>query len=191
MIKLEKYKSGHFEKSYAAYSYFVPSKINEEWSWDNQQINLLLEKAAIRLGELNSFSKLVPNIDLFIQLHVAKEAVISSRIEGTQTNINEALLEEEEILPERKNDWKEVNNYIKALNSAIKELEELPISSRLLKNTHKILLDNVRGKNKLPGEFRTSQNWIGGSNLSNAIFVPPHQSYVNELMSDLEKIYPQ
>lgn len=99
-------------------------------------INHLLENAAVKLGELNSFARLVPNIDLFIQSHFTKEAVVSSRIEDTQTNIDEALLPEEEIKLERRNDWKEVNNYISALNSAIEELKHLPISSRLLKQTH-------------------------------------------------------
>jgi Fic family protein len=164
----------------------LPTIINDQWSWENQQINSLLEKAAIKLGELNSFSKLVPNIDLFIQMHVTKEAVISSRIEGTQTQIDEALLDEEEILPERRNDWKEVNNYIKALNGAIAELERLPISSRLIKQTHEILLDSVRGEHKQPGGFRSSQNWIGGSSPSDAVFVPPNHIYLNELMGDLE-----
>ncbi len=98
----------------------------------DQTLTKLLENAAIKLGELNSFSKLVPNIDLFIQLHVTKEAVISSRIEGTQTNIDEALLDEFEVSPERRNDWKEVNNYIKVLYYAIDELEKLPVSSRFI-----------------------------------------------------------
>ncbi|WKN45019.1 Fic family protein [Tunicatimonas pelagia] len=145
-----------------------------------------MEKAAIKLGELNSFSKLVPTIDLFIQLHVTKEAVVSSRIEGTQTQMDEALMDEDEIAPERKDDWIEVNNYIKSLNTAIERLEKLPISSRLLRETHQILLDSVRGEHRLPGEFRSSQNWIDGNSLSDAIFIPPHQDYVGELMSDLE-----
>lgn len=185
MIELEKYRAGHFEKG-SGYEYFVPNNINEEWSWKTTIINRLLEKAAIRLGELNSFARLVPNIDLFIQLHVTKEAVVSSRIEGTQTNINEALLPIEEIKPERKNDWIEVNNYIIALNKAILDLQELPISSRLLKKTHKILLQSVKGKDKLPGEYRSSQNWIGGSTLSDAVFVPPQHQLVDSLMGDLE-----
>lgn len=186
MIQLEKYKSGHFRKSHTGYEFFIPTKINDKWFWEDPQLNLLLENAAIKLGELNSFSKLVPNIDLFIQLHVTKEAVISSRIEGTQTQMDEALMEEDEIAPERKNDWREVNNYIKSLNKAIEELERLPISSRLLKETHKILLDNVRGEYKLPGEFRSTQNWIGGNSLADATFIPPHQDYVEDLMGDLE-----
>jgi Fic family protein len=187
MIKLEKYVAGKQVKHNTGYTYFMPNKINDSWIWEDQSINKLLEKAAIKLGELNSFSRLVPNIDLFIQLHVTKEAVISSRIEGTQTQMDEAFLDEDEISPERKNDWVEVNNYIKALNQAITELKTLPISSRLIKKTHQNLLDSVRGEHKLPGEFRTSQNWIGGNSLSDAVFTPPNQIYVNDLMGDLEK----
>lgn len=187
MIQLESYKAGRFEKHHTGYTYFLPTPINEQWKWEDQTLNLLLEKAAIKLGELNSYARLVPNIDLFIQLHVTKEAVVSSRIEGTQTNMDEALLEEEEINPERRNDWKEVNNYIRALNEAIAELEKLPISSRLLKQTHQTLLSSVRGEHKLPGEYRSSQNWIGGNTLLDAVFIPPHQDFVPELMSDLEK----
>ena len=153
MIEIENYNSGHYEKSAAGYRYFVPHKINDEWLWSNQQINKLLERAAIKLGELNSYARLVPNINLFIQLHVAKEAVVSSRIEGTQTEIAEALLREAEVLPERRDDWNEVNNYIKALNKAIRELEKLPISSRLIRKTHQLLLDSVRGERKHPGEL--------------------------------------
>ncbi len=186
MINLDKYQSGKIMKDPTGYFYFLPTTINDTWIWEDQTINKLLEKAAIKLGELNSFSKLVPNIDLFIQLHVTKEAVVSSRIEGTQTQMDEALLDEDEITPERKNDWQEVNNYIKSLNQAIMELETLPISSRLIKKTHEILLNSVRGEHKQPGEFRTSQNWIGGNSLADAVFVPPHQMFVNDLMSDLE-----
>jgi Fic family protein len=187
MINLENYIAGRTIPDHTGYSYFLPNPVNDSWTWEDQSLNTLLEKAAIKLGELNSFSKLVPNIDLFIQLHVTKEAVVSSRIEGTKINMDEALLEEDEILPERKDDWQEVTNYIKALNQAIADLETLPISSRLIQKTHQILLNSVRGEHKQPGEFRISQNWIGGSTLADAVFIPPHQDHVNELMSDLEK----
>jgi Fic family protein len=186
MIELEKYQAGHHENA-LGYQYFVPSKINDEWTWSTPILNRLLEKAAVRLGELNSFARLLPNIDLFIQLHVTKEAVVSSRIEGTRTNIDEAFLPYEEILPARKNDWKEVNNYIKALNEAITDLEKLPLSSRLIRKTHQILLESVRGEHKLPGEYRSSQNWIGGNSLADAVFIPPRHELLNDLMSDLEK----
>ncbi|MEO6675233.1 MAG: Fic family protein [Ginsengibacter sp.] len=184
MIILEKYLAGRIEKG-MSYN-FVPNNINQQWQWTSPEINLLLEKAALKLGELNSYARLVPNIDLFIQLHVTKEAVVSSRIEGTQTSMDEALMPEYEISPERRNDWNEVNNYITAMNKAIDELQKLPISSRLIKHTHKILMSDVRGEHKMPGEYRTSQNWIGGNSLSDAIFIPPHQKYIDDLMGDME-----
>lgn len=186
MIEIDNFSAGHYEEGYG-YKYFVPNLINDEWLWNNPTINKLLEKAALKLGELNSFSKLVPNIDLFIQLHVTKEAVTSSRIEGTQTRMDEALLPETEIKIERRDDWKEVQNYIKAINEAIKSLESLPLSSRLIRNTHRLLLDSVRGEHKLPGQFRTSQNWIGGKSLADAKYIPPTHQLVGELMGDLEK----
>lgn len=184
-IEVENFKAGRREKG-IGYSYFVPEKINVQWEWKDAQLNTLLEKASISLGELNSFARLVPNISLFIQLHVTKEAVISSRIEGTQTNMEEALLAEEDIQPDRRNDWKEVNNYSRAMNLAIEELRQLPLSSRLLCKAHEILLSGVRGEHKMPGEYRSSQNWIGGVGLHDAIFIPPAHPYVGELMGDLE-----
>lgn len=184
-LLIEDFSSGHFEKG-IGFKYFVPAEINFQWTWNDPTLNTLLEKASIKLGELNSFARLVPNIDLFIQLHVTKEAVLSSRIEGTQTKMDEALLPVEEIKPERKNDWVEVNNYTKALNDAIIQLKTFPLSSRLLKQTHSTLLKGVRGEHKLPGEFRSSQNWIGGATLTDAVFIPPIQHFVNPLMGDLE-----
>ncbi|HEU0227401.1 MAG TPA: Fic family protein [Arachidicoccus soli] len=187
MIIVEKFVAGKEVKHSTGYFYFLPNPINQQWVWENQTINKLLEKAAIKLGELNSYSKLVPNIDLFIQLHVTKEAVVSSRIEGTRTQMDEALLGKDEISPERKNDWQEVNNYINALNQAITDLEKLPLSSRLIREAHSTLLNSVRGERKQPGEFRISQNWIGGNSLLDAVFIPPNQDHVTDLISDLEK----
>lgn len=168
------------------YKYYLPKQINQPWEWNHAGLNTLLEEASIKLGELNSFAKLVPNIDLFIQLHVTTEAVVSSRIEGTQTNIGEALLPEEDVAPERRHDWKEVQNYTKALNTAIASLQDLPISSRLIRQTHEILISDVRGKHKRPGQYRTSQNWIGGATIEDAIFIPPDHPHVHDLMGDLE-----
>lgn len=186
MINLASYLSGKQVRHSTGYTYFMPSHINDQWLWDNPEINSLLEKAATKLGELNSFSKLVPSIDLFLRLHITKEAVVSSRIEGTKTQMDEALSAEEDIAPERKNDWQEVTNYVKALQEAILALDTLPISARLIRNTHGILLDSVRGEHKQPGEFRKSQNWIGGISLSDASFIPPSYEFIPELMSDLE-----
>jgi Fic family protein len=185
MIQIEKYAAGETIKS-NDYKYFMPSLINKEWTWNDSKINKLLENASFELGQLNSFAKLVPNIDLFIHLHITKEAVVSSKIEGTQTHFDEAFLQKDNINPERKDDWQEVQNYTEALNNAITELEKLPISSRLILKTHKILMQGVRGDKKTPGEYRKSQNWIGGKSLSDAVFIPPHHQHLNELLGDLE-----
>lgn len=179
------YKSGSYKQQFH-YKSFMPTLINHEWLLNDSQLCLLLSQADNKLGELNAFSQLIPDIDFFIKMHVNKEATASSRIEGTQTNIEEALQKVEYIDPERKDDWEEVQNYITSMNQAVAELDKLPISGRLLKTTHQILLQGVRGKNKQPGEFRHSQNWIGGASINDAVFVPPHFEDVAHLMADLE-----
>jgi Fic family protein len=187
-MKFEDFKPGVWRQQYH-YKSFSPTPVNQEWTWEDPRINTLLEQATRSLGELNAFSLIVPDVDLFIQMHITKEANQSSRIEGTQTAIDEALMSEEFIAPEKRDDWQEVRNYITAVNEAIAELQSLPLSNRLLRETHTILMRGVRGEHKMPGEFRTSQNWIGGSSLKDAAFIPPHPSEVPELMSDLEKLW--
>lgn len=185
-MDLKHYKAGIFTKQYG-YRSFCPHAINQQWRIESPEINTLLEEANLRLGELNAFSTFAPDVDVFIRMHIVKEATQSSRIEGTRTRMDEAVLEAKDINPEDKDDWQEVQNYIEAMNYAIQRLETLPLSSRLMKEAHKILLQGVRGKNKLPGEFRTSQNWIGGATLQDAVFIPTHHTLVGEAISDIEK----
>ena len=187
-MKFETFKAGVWQQRYQ-YRSFEPVLVDHEWLWQDPAINTLLEAANRALGELNAFSLIVPDIDLFIEMHVVKEAQTSSRIEGTQTGMDEALMPEDQIEPEKRDDWREVRNYVDAVNAAIAELATLPLSNRLLKRTHEILMRGVRGEHKQPGEFRTSQNWIGGSSLADAVFIPPAHEGVAELMGDLEAFW--
>jgi len=168
------------------YKAFIPNTINHGWEINDMKVINLLSHADRLLGQLDMYSNYV-NIDLYISMHIAKEATQSSRIEGTQTNMEEVFMQKEEVAKERRNDWEELQNYIKAMSEAIDDLQKLPFSSRLICRAHKTLLQGVRGKNKLPGEYRKSQNWIGGATINDARFIPPPHTEVPELMSDLEK----
>lgn len=182
---MKSFKAGRYVNQ-GTYRSFQPSTINRPWMVDDPEIVQLLSHADRELGRLDMFSHYVPNIDLFISMHVLKEATQSSRIEGTQTNMEEALLEKAEVPVSRQADWQEVQNYIRAMEHAIRRLSSLPFSSRLIRETHMVLMQGVRGEKKTPGEFRTSQNWIGGASLRDAVFVPPIHETVPELMGDLE-----
>jgi Fic family protein len=182
---MKNFQSGRYIQQ-GHYKSFQPDLINRKWSVENMELIQLLGRADRELGRLDMYSEYIPNIDLFISMHVLKEATQSSKIEGTQTNIAEALLDEEDVAPEKRDDWEEIQNYVAAMKEAITKLQTLPFSARLIRETHCILLQGVRGKHKQPGEFRQSQNWIGGATLSDAIFVPPIHSSIGELMSDIE-----
>jgi Fic family protein len=183
---MKNFKSGQYINQ-GYYKSFQPSLINKQLHVDDMEVMQLLSQADRELGRLDMYSKYIPNIDLFISMHVIKEATQSSKIEGTQTNVDEALLDKEDIPFDKRDDWEEVQNYTKAMDWAINELEKLPFSSRLIKETHQILLQGVRGEKKQPGEFRTSQNWIGGATINDATFIPPVHTSVPGLMSDIEK----
>ncbi len=183
-----KFKAGIFKQQYQ-YKSFQPFSINEEFEWSDKRINVLLEEAIQELAELNAYSTLVPDIDFFISMYITKEARNSSLIEGTHTEMDELILPEDEIVPEKKDNIREVHNYIEAINHAIKKLDDLPLSMRLLNETHAILLKEARGREKLPGEIRKSQNWIGGSSLKDAMFIPPHPEDLPVLITNLEKFW--
>ena len=182
---MKAFRSGGYV-SQGYYESFQPNTINREWFLEDMELISLLSQADRELGRLDMYSEYVPNIALFISMHVLKEATQSSKIEGTRTNMEEAILDIEDVPLDKRDDWEEVNNYTKAMDWAINELEKLPFSSRLIRKTHKILLEGVRGAHKLPGEFRTSQNWIGGATINDALFTPPTHQTVQTLMGDLE-----
>lgn len=180
------FKSGSIRKQ-KNYESFLPSFINQNFKWQSSKVDLLLSEANRYLGELNAISKRLPDIDFYVHMHIMKEATTSNQIEGTRTSINEAILPEEEVALEVIDDWHEIQNYSKALKYSIEKLAQLPLSLRLLKQTHKVLLTGVRGEHKEPGEIRRSQNWIGGSNIESAFFIPPHHNDLADLLSDFEK----
>lgn len=187
---MKRYNQGNFIREQAntdfEYRYFMPSLLPDVFEFDDPNINVLLEDATQKLGELNAYSLLTPDIDFFIKMHEVKEATESSRIEGTRTNVDEAVMDEEDVEPEKRDDWREVQNYVKALNFAIDKMETLPLATRLIKETHAVLLSGVRGENKTPGEIRKSQNWIGGETIKDARFVPPLYTEIDRYLSDLD-----
>ena len=186
-MKLEDYKSGEYVKM-NDYKAFIPSKINYNWGWDDTKLDKLLAEANRQIGELNAYSLLIPNVDLYIKMHVKIEANKSSRIEGTRTTVEEDLLDVTDINPEKRDDWEEVQNYVKATNYGVERIKNgFPVCTRLIRELHKILMQGVRGEHKTPGEFRTSQNWIGGSMPSNAVYVPPPHTEIAECLTDFEK----
>lgn len=187
-MRFEEFVSGSYTQQYE-YKSFSPTPINHEWTWGDPRINTLLEEASLELAKLNAHALIVPDVDRYIYMHVVKEANSSSRIEGTRTEMDEALRDIAFVDEERRDDWREVRNYIAAMNSAIAELKTLPLSNRLLRQAHAALLTGARGERKTPGEFRRSQNWIGGSSLVDAVFIPPHHEELPELLSDLEKFW--
>lgn len=183
---MKHFKSGRLVQQ-AHYKSFQPNPIDRAWTVDDMSLLQLLGQADRELGKLDMYSEYIPNIDLFIRMHVLKEATQSSKIEGTQTNMEEALLEKEDVALDKRDDWEEVQNYVAAMNEAVAKLQTLPFSARLIRATHKTLMQGVRGKHKQPGEFRRSQNWIGGATIDDAVFVPPVHASIGELIADIER----
>lgn len=185
-MKLEEYQAGKFVQM-KDYKAFIPSKINYNWEWSDTKLNKLLSEADRQIGELNAYLLLIPNVDLYIKMHVKIEANKSSRIEGTRTTVEEDLLDVTEINPEKRDDWEEVQNYVKATNYGVQRIRDgFPVCTRLIREIHEILMQGVRGEHKTPGEFRTSQNWIGGSIPSTAVYVPPPHTELAECLTDFE-----
>ena len=169
---------------------FVPSPLPPEppVSIDGP-LREILDSALLALGRLDSIATLLPDVTVFLYMYVRKEAVLSSQIEGTQSSLSDLLLfETEEVPGVPLDDVVEVSSYVAALEHGLRRIHEgFPVSNRLFREMHAILLARGRGSEKSPGEFRTSQNWIGGSRPGNALFVPPPPDLVGECMGALEK----
>lgn len=184
-------RAGYFKSNLSgdmAYQSFVPAPLPPIPPVDlgNEGLNLLIQ-ANRQLALLEGLAARIPNMDLFVSMYVRKEALLSSQIEGTQATLDDVL---DPLLDENANrNVADVINYIKASEFAIKRLQELPLCNRLIKETHAVLMEGVRGQEKNPGEFRYSQNWIGGqgSTLKNARYIPPNPEDMKEAISDLEK----
>jgi Fic family protein len=187
-MKVENFNAGNFVNQ-GDFNAFIPNPIGKDWTWEDAELNYLLAEANRELGGLNTYSELIPNVDVYINMHIQSEANKSNIIEGTKTTIEEDIMSLEDLTPEKRNDAIEVRNYIKALNYGVERItnDNFPLSTRLIKEIHQILMAGVRGEKKTPGEFRKSQNWIGGSKPSDAVFVPPPVHCINDTLSDLEK----
>ncbi|HDL19663.1 MAG TPA: Fic family protein [Nitrospirae bacterium] len=185
------YRAGRYIQQPSGYRAFIPSALPPDppLSMDSKMMSLV-SKADRALGRLDGSIQTLPDANLFVFMYVRKEAVLSSQIEGTQSSLDDVLEAEAMIFRRRHpSDVEEVINYIHALNQGIKRLEELPVSVRLLREIHKLLLKGVRGAERQPGELRTTQNWVGpaGSTISDAVFIPPPPQEVPQCLSGLEK----
>lgn len=186
-MKLENNRAGILKRMQSDYECFIPHNLKDLKINIDDDMNRLINRAYLLLGRLDGMAITLPDIDLFVSMYVQKEAVISSQIEGTQASLADVLQKDRKN--EKIKDTEEIVNYIKATNYAFKRLNDLPLCMRLIKETHAVLLSNVRGEEKMPGEFRKSQNWIGhaGSTLQNASFIPPAPNEMDICLSDLEK----
>jgi Fic family protein len=173
------------DESYAAY---VPKPLPPAPRLVLEPLYPLLDQANLALGRLDGMSAVIPDASLFLYMYVRKEAVLSSQIEGTQSSLSDLLAFELEDTPGAPiNDVEEVSNYVAAMNHALQRLKDLPLSLRLIREMHGILLSKGRGQKLNPGEFRTSQNWIGGTRPGNAAYVPPPPDYLPACLGDFEK----
>ncbi|MBQ8859344.1 MAG: Fic family protein [Clostridia bacterium] len=188
---LESNRAGKIMKNIRGYETFVPNKLPPHPPVEiDAEMQKLLSLADRKLGRLDGITQILPNPELFIGMYVKKEAVLSAQIEGTQASLADVLNAPAAGKPidTSSNDVLEVVNYVKAIYWGLEKLKTLPLSLRLIRNIHAILLEGVRGSNKSPGEFRTSQNWIGtpGCTLETATFVPPAVEEMREALADLE-----
>lgn len=183
-------RSGQYIQQINGYKAFIPTQLPPQPPLNiDEGLSKKLSQATMLLARLDGLAYTLPNMNLFITMYVKKEALLSSQIEGTQASLENVFEFESGMIPENIRDVEEVVNYVKAMNFGMQRLKTLPMSLRLIKELHEILLDQTRGKDKTPGEFKRSQNWIGapGSTLNTAAFVPPPPHEAQQAMGDLEK----
>lgn len=188
--KKETERAGKYTKQPEGYRAFSPKQLPPDPPISiDSQMQVLLSKADRALGRLDGSIQTLPHPDLFVYMYVRKEAVLSSQIEGTQSSLQDVLAAEAQILaPDRPQDVDEVVNYVRAMKHGLQRLPDLPVSVRLIREIHELLLQGVRGSHLTPGEVRKSQNWIGpgGCSIHEATFVPPPPNEVLEHLSKLE-----
>jgi len=182
------HRSGIYILQQSGYKSFIPSSLPPVPEiFISEKLKGSIDEAERSLAQLNGISFLLPQLEIFITMAIRKEALLSSQIEGTQATLTDVLTYEAWHEIDNFDDVQEVINYIKALNTSIEMLDKLPLCLRILKEAHHILLQGERGKNKEPGEFRRSQNWIGGNSLKSAVFIPPPHDIALSAMGELEK----
>jgi len=182
---------GRYIKQKGNYKAFIPEKFPPKGLvFHEPKIIKLLSDANLLLGKLDGIAKLLPDIDFFIFMYIKKESTYSSQIEGTKARLTDALQAEVEKTPGLPDDVDDILHYINAMNDGLRRLEKFPLSLRLIKEVHQVLLTKARASSfPYPGEFRKVQNWIMGTNPADAHFVPPPPEYVMHAMSDLEKFF--
>ncbi|HLB59143.1 MAG TPA: Fic family protein [Bdellovibrionota bacterium] len=191
----KKQRVGQYVKSSAvageSYEAYIPQNIPPTHPpLDMSSLYFLLDQASTALGRLDGMSMLLPDPSLFLYMYIRKEAVLSSQIEGTQSSLSDLLLFESQETPGVPiDDVTEVSCYVSAMKYGLERLKTFPLSLRLIREIHGKLMEKGRGSHKLPGEFRTSQNWIGGSRPGNASFVPPPPERMMEVLGELEKFF--
>ncbi|MBI2858593.1 MAG: Fic family protein [Chloroflexi bacterium] len=183
----KKSPSGNLVRAAAGYWAFVPNPLPPKLEWDDSLVSIL-SKADIALGTLSGLGETLPNPHLLIYPFIRKEAVLSSRIEGTQSSLSDLLLFEATQV-EKRGDVREVQNYVRAMEYGLKRLNELPLSLRFIRELHGVLMEGVRGERATPGEFRRSQNWIGspGATMEDATYVPPPVPEMMDCLNQLEE----
>jgi Fic family protein len=182
-------RSGTYISQASGYKAFIPAPLPPKPPIAlDDKLQALLTSADMALARLDGLGQVLPNVNLFIAMYVKKEALLSSQIEGTQASLENLFAAELGDTPENINDVEEVVNYVKALNYGLERLREFPMSLRLIREIHEVLMAGVRGGDKTPGEFRKSQNWIGppGSTLKDATFVPPPPYEAEKALGELE-----